>query len=159
MRNFAASCANCGIGLRIDNKYGYCNRTKECRRFKGLEKYLRGTNGKAKYRADLSEQERVELRRIGRKKYRGDTHEEVVYLIYSPALQLVKIGKTVNMKRRFMDLRNGCPDIQLLATYVSGGTLERVLHNRFYAQCVRGEWFNLGTTAKEQVDEFIADFR
>jgi hypothetical protein len=55
----------------------------------------------------------------------------------------IKIGRATNPRKRISDLRNGCPyEVILLATLPGGLLREKILHRRFEASRIRGEWFS-----------------
>lgn len=62
--------------------------------------------------------------------------------MYSPGLNTHKIGHTVNLKYRMNNLRNGCWDIELVATFPYDRKLEVWLHDYFRDKRIAGtEWF------------------
>ena len=64
--------------------------------------------------------------------------------MYSDLLGLFKIGITTRIENRIAQLRNGCPDIEVIKTWPYGRELELWLHNYFSDVRIPGsEWFKL----------------
>lgn len=77
-----------------------------------------------------------------------------VYFVTSADLTKVKIGKTIDMSRRFDDLVRSNAEIVLLAAWTYGyGRLEIALHERFAQQRLHGEWF----AVNKELAELILD--
>jgi DNA-binding MarR family transcriptional regulator len=70
-----------------------------------------------------------------------------VYVIGSPVVRPVKIGVSDDPEERLDDLQTGSPVPLVLLWQVHGGQrLESLLHERFAASRMHGEWFDLGDT-------------
>lgn len=144
MRKLSAICQVCEGPLRTDNRYGICNKTLECRRKKALVKYYRYQENQRSRALEYSKENRDEINRKGRERFAAQRHDEITYIIWSPGLRLVKIGRTTGLKMRFKAIRNGCPDAILIGTLPCGRELEKYLHAMFASKIAGGEWFNLG---------------
>ena len=67
---------------------------------------------------------------------------EVVYVIGTPGSNTVKIGRSVNLKKRFADLRRMSPvPLVILWSHPGGSELESKLHRHFGEIRSHGEWF------------------
>lgn len=66
------------------------------------------------------------------------------YFIYSPKLEAVKIGKSVDPEKRLRTIKNGNPD-ELRLLGVINDDKEKELHDRFAEYRTKGEWFSLGS--------------
>ncbi|MFA6270687.1 MAG: terminase small subunit [Candidatus Paceibacterota bacterium] len=78
-----------------------------------------------------------------------------VYLILAEN-GLVKIGKTIDVERRFQSLNSMSPvDLKLVYVFdtLFGDELEEDLHARYETKRVKGEWFAL---TEKDVDEIIS---
>lgn len=68
-----------------------------------------------------------------------------VYLLYNPKSNLVKIGKTKDLRTRFSTLtnQNGSKMTYYYspAMYIEG-IIEKIMHNKFDRFREKGEWFN-----------------
>lgn len=69
-----------------------------------------------------------------------------VYFVHAPQLGRIKIGTTTNLKRRFRDLQRH-PQLREVALamlgYIDGGrSVERLIHEKFKAHRITGEWFD-----------------
>lgn len=81
--------------------------------------------------------------------------EARVYAIWAETSDLVKFGYTVDVRKRFSNLRAGCPDaLHLLMDIPGGEALERELHFRFRDFRVRGEWFKPGPPVLDLLARF-----
>lgn len=88
-----------------------------------------------------------------------DIPEGCVYFILSPKLEMVKIGRTVDVRQRFYDIQvaNG-DELQLLGVYPWQNNAERGFHSRFREYRVRGEWFSVEGRLKRFIEgEFAPD--
>lgn len=79
----------------------------------------------------------------------------VVYLVYSPELDLYKIGFTRNLQRRLPSIRVGNPNIRLVASFSGTQCLESTLHKALASYRVKGEWFHLQSI--QQVLDLLPD--
>ena len=72
----------------------------------------------------------------------------MVYFVDCPALRAIKIGVTAATPgRRLRQIQQGMPaKCFLIAATPGGAALERALHARFAAHCIRGEWFRYTPT-------------
>lgn len=67
---------------------------------------------------------------------------EVVYVFGTPGSNTVKIGRTVNLEKRFADIRTMSPvPLEILWTHPGGSELETNLHRHFAELRSHGEWF------------------
>lgn len=64
-----------------------------------------------------------------------------IYLVRSNRLNAFKIGRSSAPIKRLRDIRTGCPDAVLLATYDGDSKFESFLHKRLRSIRVGGEWF------------------
>lgn len=68
--------------------------------------------------------------------------EECVYVIGTPSSQTVKIGRTIQIKKRLADIQRMSPvPLEVLWTHPGGRELETNLHRRFASLRSHGEWF------------------
>lgn len=153
-----ASCRICGGPLRVDNRYGVCNKTEQCRRQKALDKYYRYHDSQLAHANQYTREHRDELNRKDREKYAAQRHAEVTYFMWSPGLKLVKIGITTHFQSRFKALKNGCPDIVPIGILPAGRHLERYLHTILADSRVTGEWFTLGPDPLAVADSLVRVF-
>jgi Meiotically up-regulated gene 113 len=66
------------------------------------------------------------------------------YFIYSPKLEAVKIGRSVDPEKRLRAIKNGNPD-ELRLLGVLNDDREKEFHQRFAKYRTNGEWFSLGS--------------
>ena len=68
-----------------------------------------------------------------------------MYVMYSPGLNLYKIGTTTRIKRRETEIRTACPDVQTQWVLPCGGrNVELILHDTFaHCRVAGSEWFRL----------------
>lgn len=144
MRNLGGTCEVCGGPIRIDNRYGICNNTLQCRRKKALVKYYRYHDRARKQSLEYNNKNRDEINRKDRVRTAASKHPEMTYLAWSPGLKLMKIGITTNLKVRIPALRTACPDVTLVGALPYGRELERYLHAVLAPNLRGGEWFDLG---------------
>jgi Meiotically up-regulated gene 113 len=77
------------------------------------------------------------------------------YFVYSPKLEAVKIGRSINVTKRLQAIRNGNPDeLRILGTIEGDHELE--FHQRFAGHRTKGEWFSLGPAL---IDYLKAEFK
>lgn len=82
--------------------------------------------------------------------------ESVVYFLYSPATDMVKIGVTTQLRARISDLNTAHGvELQLLLLLPGDRLVERRMHRRFADLRAGREWFK----AEESLLQFIADER
>lgn len=79
-------------------------------------------------------------------------NESQVYLAYSDAMGLYKIGTSADVPSRIRQLQTPLYSVRLIHTFPGGRMTEQKVHERFTAQRVFGEWFHLSTA---EVDRFI----
>lgn len=65
------------------------------------------------------------------------------YLMYSGLSNLIKIGRSINPKKREKTLQGEDPRLEIIAFWDAPASTERELHNIFSNKRKRGEWFNL----------------
>ncbi len=68
-----------------------------------------------------------------------------LYFIECPLLQIVKIGRTVSVRRRLRDLQttSPIPDLVLLASFKNRGSTEKHIHLHWLHHHYHHEWFFL----------------
>lgn len=70
---------------------------------------------------------------------------------------VVKIGRSLNVPRRFISIQCSCPyELWLRARIFGGGGLEPFLHEMFSRSRMRGEWFRLDEERLDRLDSFIS---
>ena len=76
-----------------------------------------------------------------------------VYFIYSPGTGLVKIGKAVDIERRFREITTYSPDAELLGVIETSVPYEHesFLHKKFADLRVSGEWFEYRDRLKNYI--------
>ncbi len=68
-----------------------------------------------------------------------------VYVVGTPALSVVKIGRTTRPAARLATLRTASPvPLQILWIATGGKALEQELHRHFASRHARAEWFDFG---------------
>ena len=72
----------------------------------------------------------------------ASTKAPCTYLIESPGVPLVKIGRSKNLAQRFFGLQCSCPVPLRIVTTFKGVDLEKTLHEYFAAHRRHGEWFD-----------------
>lgn len=81
------------------------------------------------------------------------TPESSVYFIYAPAVKMVKIGRSTNIKSRIRALKTMSPtDLHLLATEGGGAERELALHNMFAEHRSHGEWFHMVPEIEDHIE-------
>lgn len=76
--------------------------------------------------------------------------DQVVYFIERPQDSKVKIGISRDVESRMAAIKASCGmDLRLLGCMNGGRTLERMLHSKFSALRVTGEWFRLEGSLKD----------
>jgi len=79
-----------------------------------------------------------------------------VYFVRCLTLGHVKIGSSTTPYVRFLNIKTACPDeVELLGVIADAGkpSLEGMLHRRFHALRLRGEWF----AGSDELLAFIAE--
>ncbi|MCX5138340.1 GIY-YIG nuclease family protein [Streptomyces sp. NBC_00338] len=72
----------------------------------------------------------------------GPAQAEIVYVIGAPGSTTVKIGRTVNPRKRLAEIQRMSPArLTLLWSHPGGHELETNLHRHFSGLRVHGEWF------------------
>jgi len=82
----------------------------------------------------------------------------MVYAIYTPNFQYVKIGLTRSFKQRLSNIQTACPfDLTLWLAIRSprAEEIEEVLHANFCEWNIRGEWFAFTDEALNDVYSFF----
>jgi len=77
-----------------------------------------------------------------------------VYFLHNPYNNMVKIGKTTNLKKRLQVHKISSPEAKLLG-FIKSSTpyeLESDLHGRFMEYHVEGEWFKYRGELKKYID-------
>jgi len=71
----------------------------------------------------------------------------MIYFLYAPELDRVKIGHTRSeqtIKKRISTLKTSCPcSVFLIAVFKGDASRESFLHKRFTENRVHGEWFQM----------------
>lgn len=81
----------------------------------------------------------------------------MIYFIRNESLNLVKIGTTDNVERRFRELRaQSCQRLTLVGACPGGRDEERAWHERFRACRTHGEWLIYGRPLATEVDLHLA---
>ncbi len=92
-----------------------------------------------------------------RREKHSDLATPAVYFMAAPALGVVKIGYSTNPGERFIDLDGMAPTpLKLLFVIEGPPLLEREMHDRFWVQRVRGEWFAVVGELAMFIDEMSA---
>jgi hypothetical protein len=82
----------------------------------------------------------------------------MVYAIYTPNFEYVKIGITRSFKQRFLNIQTACPfrlTLWLSIRSPKAVDIEEELHSIFREWNVRGEWFAF---TKEALDDVYSYF-
>jgi hypothetical protein len=86
----------------------------------------------------------------------GTDDTGTVYLMHDPARNAYKIGWTSGTPLyRERTLQAEKPDIRLLKYWIAPKALENVLHWKFKAKRVRGEWFELTESDLEELEKLM----
>lgn len=85
----------------------------------------------------------IEINRPARQIRRSTNLDRFVYLMFNKRNGYYKIGFSGNPLRREKTLQAEEPDICLVAQAPGGSEAESLLHRRYKAQRLRGEWFAL----------------
>ena len=85
----------------------------------------------------------------------------IVYMIYTPDFEFIKIGLSKNIKSRMRNIQSGCPFLLTLHTaatflsYKNAAAYEKKMHRRLEEFRVRGEWYSLEVSIIDDIeDEF-----
>jgi hypothetical protein len=86
------------------------------------------------------------------------TETEVVYVVGSPKVRPVKIGRSTDVMHRLAAMQAASPvPLHLLWVVAGGSELESALHSHFRRERLHGEWFDLGRAdAVDAVIEALA---
>jgi hypothetical protein len=69
-------------------------------------------------------------------------NESCIYVIGSPGSSTVKIGRTIDLAKRFASIRCMSPiPLEILWSHPGGNELETRLHRHFAKLRIHGEWF------------------
>lgn len=82
--------------------------------------------------------------------------KESIYFILCPARNAVKIGRSINAKRRLSELRSQLfDDLELLKIIESdrSALLEKELHEKFKSYHIKGEWFKYNSNLKDFIEK------
>lgn len=75
-----------------------------------------------------------------------------VYFISSENGKIVKIGKTIDIDKRFGELCRMSPYVLVKRADIWGyGNVERALHTRFASERLHGEWFSASSTLESVI--------
>ncbi|MBB4984994.1 GIY-YIG nuclease family protein [Streptomyces nymphaeiformis] len=81
---------------------------------------------------------------------------EFVYVMGSPGTRTVKIGRSVDPKRRLAQIQTMSPvPLELLAVHIGDHEVETYLHRRFALLRTHGEWFTFEVDPLSAVAEAI----
>lgn len=81
---------------------------------------------------------------------------EVVYFMHASHTDLVKIGWTRDIERRFQVVQTSSPHpLHLLAIHPGGAALEAMYHNEFAHYHFHGEWFRLTREIRRWLGQFL----
>jgi T5orf172 domain. len=96
--------------------------------------------------------------RSGMSEHATDQHlGEVVYVLGTPGSNIVKIGRTTNLHKRFADIQRMSPvPLLILWTHPGGSELETNLHRHFKAIRSHGEWFNFEGDPVNQIRNAVS---
>lgn len=76
----------------------------------------------------------------------------VVYFIEAVGLDLVKIGYSEELIRRFKEIRTSCPVPVRLIGFLDGNrAAEAALHHQYAKYRAEGEWFRISQAAMDQL--------
>lgn len=74
----------------------------------------------------------------------------MIYFLHAPAVNLVKIGRSIDPERRFAELRLLSPvDLVVIGMIAGDAPEEAKLHQRFAALHSHGEWFHATTDLRD----------
>ena len=66
----------------------------------------------------------------------------MIYVVYAPSYQAVKIGYAADVDKRIGELQCGCPEpLQKLVAFPGEREEEAAIHDRFSEYRIHGEWF------------------
>ena len=86
---------------------------------------------------------------------KNEKKESLVYALATSDRTKVKIGTTVNLKRRMRDLTQGTEGaLDLIATWSGGRALERWFHDTFAAYRIHHEWFRHEGALREAIERY-----
>ncbi|MBI3936395.1 MAG: GIY-YIG nuclease family protein [Betaproteobacteria bacterium] len=69
--------------------------------------------------------------------------ERRVYFVRAVGGGAVKIGRSRNIDRRITELQDACPHkLELVGSIDGDETVESLMHERFQAHRIRGEWYD-----------------
>jgi hypothetical protein len=84
----------------------------------------------------------------------------VVYVIEAEGLNRIKIGRTRDLAKRLLKMQTDCPvRLKLIAHLEDDGTVEQLLHRRFAAAHVHGEWFEAGKNLRREIVSLFSRLR
>ena len=95
------------------------------------------------------------------KSYTKNNNVGYIYLIRDK-LGNIKIGKSINYKRRINDINNTIPqniDILLVAKIPNYGKIEAHLHRIFKSKRLKGEWFKLNDKDLEKIEYIVRKYK
>lgn len=81
--------------------------------------------------------------------------EKVIFNTYllTDASGFIKIGKAIDVNKRFYTLKTGNPTLIIVASLHKD--IESILHKKFYSQRIVGEWFRL---SQKDIKEIIEEY-
>lgn len=78
-----------------------------------------------------------------------------IYLMLNTDTSLIKIGKSNNPRYRERTLHSQEPSVHLIALWLCDQEVEKLLHAKFKAKRVRGEWFRLTIRELTELEKFM----
>lgn len=78
-----------------------------------------------------------------------------IYLMLNKRNGLIKIGKAKDAPTRERTLQSQEPEIEMIYCAQSSPQTEKMLHNEYAEQRVRGEWFNLSENDIKDIKEML----
>jgi len=80
-----------------------------------------------------------------------------LYIMESESMGAVKIGRTCfDAEKRASQIKVGCPDIRVVATFPGMGAMEPQVHRALKDFCVGGEWFSVSPESATSIIQKFA---
>jgi Rha family phage regulatory protein len=132
--------------------------------FKGFILLSMGLTGKDKIPLKLQIIESFEVQQNKLKSYlenymiddEGNVVNGFVYIIKDYSGGYYKIGKTIDLERRLMQLRTGNIDIEIICSLqdINYGLIETKLHRENEDKLIYGEWFDIEDRLEDIIQEY-----
>ena len=90
---------------------------------------------------------------VRERKYTDVKHNSKTYLMLDADTGFVKIGRSIDPKKREVTLQSKKPTISLLK--ICDKNVESKLHNQYASKRVRGEWFKLSA---DEIQEIVNNY-